>query len=263
MVSDPHHRREGYRIFAMLVGLLCVLIPCTGAWSQGKGLKAADTRQRSAAQGLYVDVQQGRLSVDLQEADLGEVLAQVGQQAGIRMVSGPSAGKKVSAHFAGLELEEGLRRLLRLASLSHIFLYAHGPAGRVTISEVRVLGESKEAPPRQPTVAEPGPQENEQNTDAPVRKPPRQARTRSARGVGSVESEVPEVVQEVGESAEESTSDPGQGQSSDATRRFTEIFKLGSQMGRKPPDGQEASPDEPKQQSGEPSGAGGGMLNRQ
>ena len=62
-------------------------------------------------------------------------------------------GKRVSARFAGVELEEGLRRLLRLASLSHIFLYANGPGGTVTISEVRVLGEGQDTTPRPATVA--------------------------------------------------------------------------------------------------------------
>jgi hypothetical protein len=134
MVSNRQHRRTGYRAIGIVAALL-LLIPCTGVWSQGTGRHAEDTRPRSAAKGRAVVVQEGRLSVDLQEADLGEVLAQIGRQAGIRMSSGPSSGKRISAHFAGLELEEGLRRLLRLASLSHSFLYAKGPAGTVTPSQ--------------------------------------------------------------------------------------------------------------------------------
>jgi hypothetical protein len=215
MVLNRHHRCKEYWTFGILAGLLFMLIPCTGAWSQGKGLPAQDTHQRSTAKGLYVDVQQGRLSVDLQEADLGEVLAQIGRQAGIRMVSGPSSGKRVSARFAGVELEEGLRRLLRLASLSHIFLYAHGPAGTIAISEVRVLGEGKAEPPRQATVADRG---------------------------SSAASEVPQLVPEAVEPAQEPTPDPGQGEQSEVTRRLREVFKLSKEMGRKPPDGQESSP---------------------
>ena len=78
MVSNRHHRYTGYWIFSILAGLLCLLIPCTGAWSQGKGLHAEDTRQRSAAKGLHVVVQEGRLSVDLQEADLGRSWRKLG-----------------------------------------------------------------------------------------------------------------------------------------------------------------------------------------
>jgi hypothetical protein len=221
MVSTQHHQYTGYRIFSILAGLLCLLITCTGAWSQGKGLHAEDTRQRSAAKGLHVVVQEGRLSVDVQEADLGEVLAQLGRQANIRISSGPSAGKRVSARFAGVELEEGLRRLLRLASLSHIFLYANGPAGTVTISEVRVLGEGQDTSPRPATVVEPRLPENEQNAGTPVGRARRQA---------------PNVVEPV----LEITPDPGQGEPSEVTRRVREVFKLSKEMKGKPADGQDS-----------------------
>ena len=227
MVSNRHHQYKGYWNFGIVAGLLVLLIPCTGAWSQGKGLQAQDTRQKSAAKGLDVVVQEGRLSVDVQEADLGEVLTQVGRQAGIRISSGPSSGKRVSARFASVELEEGLRRLLRLASLSHIFLYTNGPGGTVTISEVRVLGEGQDTTPRPATVVEPRVQENEPNAGTPVRKGRRQA---------------PEVVEPV----LESTPDPGQGEPSEVTRRVREVFKLSKEMKGKPTDGQESSPHEAK-----------------
>jgi hypothetical protein len=149
LMSAQQHRHRGYQVYGIVAGLLALLLPGTGAWSQGQGLHTEDTRQRSATQGRAVVVHQGRLSVDVRAADLGEVLAQIGQQAGIRIAAGPSTGKKVSARFTGVELEEGLRRLLRLASLNHLFLYAPGPAGTVAIAEVRVVGEGQAAPPAQ------------------------------------------------------------------------------------------------------------------
>ena len=224
-MSIRQQRSKGYRNVGLCAGLLCLLIPCTGAWPQGKGLQAEDTRQRRAAKGLRVVVQAGQLSVDVQEADLREVLTQIGRQANIRISSGPSAGKRVSARFAGVELEEGLRRLLRLASLSHIFLYANGPGATVTIAEVRVLGEGQDTTPRPATVVEPRVQENEQNAGTSVRKGRRQA---------------PEVVEPV----QESTPDPGQGEPSEVTRRVREVFKLSKEMKGKPADGQESSPHE-------------------
>lgn len=224
-MSTRHHQYQGYWIFGIVAGLLVLLIPGTGAWPQGTGRPAPDTRQRSVAPRLAVVVQEARLSVDVQEADLGEVLAQVGRQAGIRISSGPSAGKRVSARFAGVELEEGLRRLLRLASLSHIVLYANGPGATVTISEVRVLGEGQDTTPRPATVVEPRVQENEPNAGTPVRK---------GRG------QAPEVVELVQDSAP----DPGQGEPSEVTRRVREVFKLGKEMKGKPADGQESSPHE-------------------
>ena len=97
----------------------------------------------------------------------------------------------------------------------------------MTISEVRVLGEGKDATPRPATVAEPGLQENEQNTGTPVGRGRRQA---------------PEVVEPV----QESTPDPGQGEPSEVTRRVREVFQLSKGMGNKPPSGQESSPNETK-----------------
>jgi hypothetical protein len=226
-VSNRHDSYTGYWIFSIVAGLLCLLIPCTGAWAQGKGLRAEDTRQKGAAKGLQVVVQEGRLSVDVQEADLGEVLAHIGRQANIRISSGPSVGKRVSARFAGVELEEGLRRLLRLASLSHLFLYANGPGGTVKISEVRVLGEGQDTTPRSATVAEPRMQENEQNAGTPVGRGRRQAST-------------------VAEPVLESTPDLEQGEPSEVTRRVREVFQLSKGMGRRPSTDQEPSPDETK-----------------
>lgn len=238
-MENRHHRSKGYWLVGLVTGLLCLLIPFTGAWSQRKGLPAEDTRQRSTAKGLHVVVQEGRLSVDVQEADLGEVLAQIGRQAGIRMSSGPSSGKRVSARFAGVELEEGLRRLLRLASLSHSFLYTTGPAGTVAITEVRVLGEGKDPSPRPATVAEPGVPENEEQPGAPVRKAGRQA---------------PEVVEPV----QEPSSDAEQGKPNEAIRRLLDVFTLSKQMGARPPDGQATTPPEPEPPGQEPRDVGEG-----
>jgi hypothetical protein len=238
MVSNRQHRRTGYRTIGIVAALL-LLIPCTGVWSQGTGRHAEDTRPRSAAKGRAVVVQAGQLSVDLQEADLGEVLAQIGRQAGIRMSSGPSFGKRISAHFTGVELEEGLRRLLRLASLSHSFLYTTGPAGTVAMTEVRVLGEGKDPSPLPATVAEPRVEENEQSTGAPVRKARRQA---------------PEVV----EPLQEPSSDAEQGKPSEAMRRVLDAFTRSKQMGASSPEGQDASPPAPQPSGQEPGDGEGG-----
>ena len=89
MVSTRHHRPHGYWIFSRMVGPLCVLVLCTGAWAQGPRLPPADPRQPSAAKGLSVTVRDGRLSVDVQEADMAEVLAHIGRQAGIRIFARP------------------------------------------------------------------------------------------------------------------------------------------------------------------------------
>jgi hypothetical protein len=166
--------------------------------------------------------------VDLQEADLGEVLAQIGRQAGIRISSGPSAGKRVSARFAGVELEEGLRRLLRLASLNHIFLYAPGPAGKIAVSEVRVLGEGQDTSPRPATATDRG--------SSPTS---------------------PQLIPRVVEPVQESTPDSGQAEPTEVARRIRDVFKLSKEMGRSPPDSHESSPNAPTPQGHEQKGVGG------
>jgi hypothetical protein len=126
-----------------------VVIFCTSAWSQGQEPQAGATRQRHLKKRLSVAVQQGQLSVNVQEADMGEVLAQIGEQAGFRVRLAFGAGRRISAQVASVELEEGLRHLLRLAGLNHAILYARDPGGAMVMTEVRVFGEETGKAPAQ------------------------------------------------------------------------------------------------------------------
>jgi hypothetical protein len=89
---------------------------------------------------LRITAQHGQLSVDVHQADIRAVLAQIGEQAGVRIVLAQPAAREVSAQFSGVELEAGLRHLLRLASLSYLMLYGQGPTGAPVVQEVRVYG---------------------------------------------------------------------------------------------------------------------------
>jgi len=167
-------------------------------------------------------------------------LAQIGQQASIKISTGPGAGTRISTQFAGAALEEGLRRLLRLASLSHLFLYAQGPGGSVVLAEVRVWGEGNEMSPRQATITAPGVPNHEPPASPPARRPRRPD---------------PAVVEPV----PPSTSDPEPGEPSEATRRVLDVFKLSKAMGRTPrrlrrlPDGTHAiKPGARKRRRGDP-----------
>ena len=82
---------------------------------------------------------QGRLSVDLRDADIQTVLAQIAKQAGFTLLTGPLERQTVSVQFADVPLEQGVRRLLRLASLNHVMLSAPDAAGRVALKELRVF----------------------------------------------------------------------------------------------------------------------------
>jgi hypothetical protein len=151
-----HRRRQlgGCLSFGLLAGLLLTLLPWLEGSPEGKEREPDGTRQEHPAKRLHVTIQHGRLSVDLGDADMGEVLAQIGQKAGILIILGPSSGKRISAQIMDAKLEEGLRRLLQLASLSHAILYAQGSTGMLAIREVRVFGEDKGRTALPPIVVE-------------------------------------------------------------------------------------------------------------
>jgi hypothetical protein len=125
------------------------------------GLLAGPGAGAPAGMRLRITAQHGRLSVDVHKADIRAVLARIGEQAGVRIVLAQPAAREVSAQFAGVELEAGLRHLLRLASLSYLMLYGQGPTGAPVVQEVRVYG--GEARAGELAAAEPDPEA----TDAP------------------------------------------------------------------------------------------------
>jgi hypothetical protein len=151
--ADRPPRRPGDGIFAGLTSLLVIVLLGSAAWAWAGAPNPGDIPLKRAASRLHVVVQQGQLSVDLWEADVEEVLAQIGQQAGIRIIVSPSAEEKISVQFTGVTLEQGLRRVLQRASRSYAMRYATDLAGGVAVREVRVFGKADEGGPA-PVVAE-------------------------------------------------------------------------------------------------------------
>jgi hypothetical protein len=141
MVTTPPHRRQGYGIWGRIASLLVIL------------LLVSVTRPVAGAPRLQVAVHQGRLSVNLVEADLGEVLAQIRQQAGIPILISPSAREHVSIQFRDLALDQGLRRILQRVSRSYAIRYAPSPTGEGAIQEVHVFEKVHTGSPL-PVVAE-------------------------------------------------------------------------------------------------------------
>jgi hypothetical protein len=141
-VNRNHQRAARWRIgvvTALLVGLLA-------------GLGAGAPAERR----LHITAHDGQLTVDVHRADIGAVLAQIGAQAGVRIVWTQPVAREVSAQFAGVELEAGLRHLLRLAALSYLMLYGQGPTGAPVVHEVRVYGGA--AGTEEPAAAAPPPE---------------------------------------------------------------------------------------------------------
>lgn len=195
-------RRSGYRgrwlrelVIYSLALLACWAAPRLEGGTQGSGRDHPQTRVR-------ITVERGRLSVDLRQADLQAVLAQIGEQAGITIVMNPKDRRTISAEFTNVELEAGIRRLLRGASLSHTIHYIREPAGVVVIKEVRVLREENGGEPLQLAVSE-----ADGNTN----------------GDNVVSHAVPPLMQ----TAEDSP--PAGAEGTDAAARFREAFELARQ----------------------------------
>jgi type II secretory pathway component GspD/PulD (secretin) len=115
----------------LLVGLIIIIAAWTSAWPL-----------QPLPAGMSVAVHEGRISVDLRETPVREVLAAIGQLTGLRMHVDAPANRTVSAQFTNMALDQGLRRLLRAASLSYALRYARTPAATVVLEEVRVFGEA-------------------------------------------------------------------------------------------------------------------------
>lgn len=147
MVTSHRQRWEGYRTVGLFAWLLMAAVSALGYGLERPALAAGEGRSGVPAAQLHVTVHQGRLSVDLWEAEVSKVLARLGQETGIRITGSPTSGERVSAQFTDVELEGGLRRLLRLASLSHAIRYAQRPTGAVGMDEVRVFEAANQGPP--------------------------------------------------------------------------------------------------------------------
>ena len=112
--------------------------------------------QSAAESQLHITVHEGKLSAHLQDADVGDVLAAIGHQARLTILGHARPATRVSAQFTGISLDEGLRRLLRLASLSSTMVYARDPTeGAIVLTTIYVFEEGAEPPPTPQLAAEP------------------------------------------------------------------------------------------------------------
>jgi hypothetical protein len=143
MAVNRNHQRAAVGRLGVVTALLVGLLAGVGA--------GAPAERR-----LHVTAHDGRLSVDVHQVDIRAVLAQIGAQAGVRIVWAQPAAREVSARFAGVELDAGLRHLLRLAALNYVLLYGQDPTGAPVVHEVRVYGGA--AGTEEPAAAAPAPE---------------------------------------------------------------------------------------------------------
>jgi hypothetical protein len=138
--SDSQSPRWGCRV---LLGLLMTLTVWTGTSPEARMREGAHVARGPLEAPMFVTVQEGSLSVNLQDVPVQEVIAMIGQQAGLRVRIDAAATQRVSAQFTAMALDQGLRRILRGASLSYALLYTQGSAATASLDEVRVFGEPR------------------------------------------------------------------------------------------------------------------------
>jgi hypothetical protein len=130
---------RGHWVTHLVAGFIFALCPLLGGWSNGEAPVADATRAETLARRPRISVQHGRLTVNLRDADVRQVIAEIGQLAGIPMILGPIPERKVSAEITDVDLEEGLLRLMKRAALNHTIPYAQGPAGKLVMKKVLVF----------------------------------------------------------------------------------------------------------------------------
>jgi hypothetical protein len=79
----------------------------------GHAAGPADAREDGGRSPLAVQVEEGLLSVDVHDTPLGEVLEAIAEQAALTIEVHGGGGTRVTESFAGVRLDEGLRRLTR------------------------------------------------------------------------------------------------------------------------------------------------------
>jgi hypothetical protein len=75
-----------------------------------------------------VVIEEGRVTVDAHDADLADVLAQLGARAGFRVRTSASLGR-VTATFTAVSVEQALRRLVQ----DHELMLIHSPASDASV----------------------------------------------------------------------------------------------------------------------------------
>jgi hypothetical protein len=87
--------------------------------SQSQEVRQGDGVQARSS----ITVVDGRLSVNLSQADVRKVLSRIGEKAGFSLMMASTAGETINVQFTDMTLIQGLRRLLQLASLSYAMVY--------------------------------------------------------------------------------------------------------------------------------------------
>jgi len=140
--------------WGITLGLFLCVDCHTATGALTKQSPSPELRQPDGAQALAsITVADGRLSVNLRQAELQEVLSRIGKEAGFSLKMASTARETISAQFTDMALTQGLRRLLRLASLSYAMIYEAKDNPGADLKELWVFSTGNEGAPDFPIVA--------------------------------------------------------------------------------------------------------------
>jgi hypothetical protein len=102
--------------------------------------------QPAAASSIKVEVEQGRLSLDVRDAPLVHVMRALPQQSGIAIKLHGELTDRITDSFTDMALEEGIRRLLRGKSFAFTYAPSANQAQPSSLIEVLVMAPSPVEP---------------------------------------------------------------------------------------------------------------------
>jgi hypothetical protein len=110
--------------------------------------------ETNASTVLDVSVSGGELTVDVRNAPLGQVFQTIGRRAGLEVTLRGDLSARITQSFAGVSLEDGIRRLARGHSIAVTYAASPEAAERGILTGVWVMGSSS-APDRAVAVSSP------------------------------------------------------------------------------------------------------------
>jgi type II secretory pathway component GspD/PulD (secretin) len=103
-----------------------------------------------AAREPVIEVKDGKLSVDLADAEIGSVISEIAHKLNFQVeINSTVYNKKVTTRFCDLDVEQGIRRLLTLAKENN-YLFRYDTAGK--LSKVELYAETPSPLMRQPAL---------------------------------------------------------------------------------------------------------------
>lgn len=142
MHTNPSSSHHGKLCWAFAVAFLFFLTCGAALGAVDEKSPTPGARHHDGAVGrASVTVADGQLSVNLRDADLHTILSRIGREAGFSLIMPSSARETISVQFSEMELSQGLRRLLRLASLNYAMIYEASADASENLKEVWVITE--------------------------------------------------------------------------------------------------------------------------